>query len=58
MKKKPMTENEAFDIVLDLASQNFCDEKEMPNEYARQNEAYDIVSTVRKDLQLIAQNNS
>jgi hypothetical protein len=34
---------EALQIVLDLARQNICDEKEIPQEYIRQIEACNMV---------------
>jgi hypothetical protein len=34
---------EALQIVLDLAKQNLISEKDLPEEYARQKEAIDIV---------------
>lgn len=30
---------EAFQVVLDLAKQNMCDQQDMPDEHARQQEA-------------------
>lgn len=34
---------DALQIVIDLARQNLCDEKDMPEEHARQLEACDMV---------------
>jgi hypothetical protein len=36
----------AFQIVLDLARQNVCDKHEMPEEYARQIEACNVIEDI------------
>lgn len=40
---------EAFRTVLDLAKQNVIDERDVPNEAARQNEAIAVIETLAID---------
>ena len=38
-----MTIEQAMEIVLELAQQNIVDQRDMPDEHARQHEAWDTV---------------
>lgn len=46
MIKQMMDTATAFQIVLDLARQNVCDETEMPQEHAKQIEAINIIEDI------------